>query len=143
MYELLVPVDLDERRALSQAQWVASLPNAEESVAATILFVFESDTLEEIPEAVKQQTPSKQFVDSVRTAFRYLDDRGIDVDVVDRRFEPAETIWREAHGRGVQTIVLGGRKQSPVGEHAFGSVTQQLMLKSDIPVVVTGSPDSR
>ncbi|RQH02534.1 universal stress protein [Natrarchaeobius oligotrophus] len=138
MHRILAPVDLDEKRALSQVRWIASLPDAERSVRVILVFVFERDELDDLPAAVKSGGSSRDVVTSVAVAYQYLEERDVDVTLVDRRFNPVEKIRQEVLKRDVQTIVLGGRKNPPVGRHSYGSVAQSLLLLTDVPIVITG-----
>lgn len=38
---------------------------------------------------------------------------------------------------GVELLVIGARRRNPVGKLIMGSVTQKIILRSDIPVLVT------
>lgn len=136
MYRVLVPVDDDVDRALSQARYVANLPDAAESVEAIVLFVFTGDS-SDLPDDV-QQFKSASRVQSVRRAREHLEDQGIDVDVIDDSGDTTEDIVQDAEKYDVDAIVLGGRKRSPAGKAIFGSVTQSVILNTDRPVVVTG-----
>lgn len=135
MYQVLMPVDADEDRALTQAKFVGSLPDPDE-VRVTVLYVFGAD--DEVP-AEWQQFKSAERVGSVRRAREYLDDVGIEVEILDESGEAAEDIIDEAEELDVDLIVLGGRKRSPAGKVLFGSVTQEVLLNTDRPVVVTGT----
>ena len=141
MYRILIPVDDDEGRARAQAEFVASLPGTGE-VVAHVLYIFGEDS-ENLP-AEWQPFKSAIRVGSVRAAQEVLDERGIEVHVMDlgvggEERDIAEEIVEEADELDVDCIVLGGRKQSAVGKVIFGSVTQSVLLKSGRPVVVTGS----
>ncbi|MCG1002983.1 MULTISPECIES: universal stress protein [Halobacterium] len=136
MYRVLVPVDDDVERALSQARYVANLPDAENSVEAIVLFVFTGDS-EDLPEDV-QQFKSASRIQSVRRAQEFLEDAGVDVQVRDDSGDTTDDIIAEAEEYDVDAIVLGGRKRSPAGKAIFGSVTQSVILNADRPVVVTG-----
>jgi len=135
MYHVLVPMDADEDRAMTQARYVANLPTAEEATKATVLFIFGPN--DDIPEEW-DRFKSATRVGSVRHATEYMEEHGVDVDVIDESGDTAEFILREADDRAVDAIVLGGRKRSPAGKAIFGSVTQSVILNTDIPVVVTG-----
>lgn len=136
MYRVLVPVDADEDRALTQAKYVASLPAASEAVEAIVLFVFHGEG-RDLP-AELERFDSATRIGSVRAVRKHLQDHGITVSVVDDSGDTARDILREAEQHGVDAIVLGGRKRSPVGKAIFGSVTQSVILDTDRPVVVTG-----
>ena len=135
MYHVLVPMDTDEDRSLTQARYVADLPDAAESVKATVLFIFGAD--DDVPDEW-DRFKSATRIGAVRHATEYLEEHGIDVDVVDESGDTGEFILREAEERDVDAIVLGGRKRSPAGKAIFGSVTQSVILNTDLPVVVTG-----
>lgn len=132
MYRVLVPVDNSESRALAQADYVGSLPNAEDEVEATILFVFTDDDDD------GEFTRSVTRVRSVRRATERLEDAGVEVNVVEDSMETVDNILRYAEEHDAASIVMGGRKRSPAGKALFGSVTQSVILNADRPVVVTG-----
>jgi nucleotide-binding universal stress UspA family protein len=131
MYRVLLPVDDNESRALAQADYVSSLPEADEEVEAIILFVFTDDAGSDVPRSVTR-------VRSVRRAREHLDEAGVEVTVLEDSLEAVDNILRNAEEYDVDSIVLGGRKRSPTGKALFGSVTQKVILNTDRPVVVTG-----
>lgn len=47
----------------------------------------------------------------------------------------ADELLRYSRERDARFIVISGRKRSPVGKALFGSVTQQILLNADRPVV--------
>ena len=135
MYRVLLPIDHSESRALTQAQYVTSLPDASESVEAILLFVFtDEEDPGEFPRTVTR-------IRSIRRASEHLRDHGVEVSVVEDSMETVENILRYADDYDVNALVLGGRKRSPAGKALFGSVTQSVILNTDRPVVVTGGTD--
>jgi nucleotide-binding universal stress UspA family protein len=49
--------------------------------------------------------------------------------------DAADEIVRYAEAEDARYIVIGGRKRSPVGKAVFGSVTQDVLLSADRPVL--------
>ena len=58
-----------------------------------------------------------------------------EVRAVGRIGDPAEAILSVAEGNDVRFVVVGGRKRSPAGKALVGSVTQSVLLNSDVPTV--------
>jgi nucleotide-binding universal stress UspA family protein len=139
MYRVLVPVDDDVDRALTQARYVADLPAATEEVEAVLLFVFTGDS-EDISSEYRQFKTADR-IQSVRRARDFLEDEAVSVQVRDDSGDTTQDIIRVADDVDADAIVLGGRKRSPAGKAIFGSTTQSVILNTDRPVVVTGSGD--
>jgi nucleotide-binding universal stress UspA family protein len=137
MYQVLVPVDTNEQRALTQAEFVTSLPHAADAVTATVLFVFHGE-IEELPEDLRQ-FGSAQRVGAVRRVVEHLEEHDVDVEIRDDSGDSAEDILRTAEEDDVDLIALGGRKRSPAAKAIFGSVSMSVLRNTDRPVVLTGS----
>ncbi|MDF9744939.1 universal stress protein [Natrinema salsiterrestre] len=137
MHRVLIPVDTNEDRALAQVDYVTSLPNAEEAVEAYILFVF-TENSDDLPQEF-EKFKSASRIGSVRRAQEALEEAGVEVTILEDSGDTEDDILSEADAYDVDSIVLGGRKRSPVGKAIFGSVAQGIILSSDRPVVVTGS----
>ncbi|ELZ22986.1 universal stress protein [Natrinema limicola] len=136
MYRVLIPVDTNENRALAQVDYVTALPTAADAVEAYVLFVFTEES-----EAAVEDHDSASEIDAVRRAAETLEDAGIDVTIVEDSGDTEEDILEHAEAHDVDTIVLGGRKRSPVGKALFGSISQGVILNTDRPVVITGSKE--
>jgi nucleotide-binding universal stress UspA family protein len=80
------------------------------------------------------QTVAQRFVEEV------LDDEE-DISAVGRLGDPEARILREAQDSSACYIVLGSRKQTPVGKALFGSVAQIILLNTDRPVVIVSADE--
>lgn len=49
--------------------------------------------------------------------------------------EPATQVVKYAKEKDASYVVIGGRKRSPTGKAIFGSVTQSILLGSNVPVL--------
>jgi nucleotide-binding universal stress UspA family protein len=136
MYNVLIPVDTNEERALTQAEFVTSLPHAADAVRATVLFVFHGE-IEELPDELRQ-FGSAQRVGAVRRAVEHLEAHGVEVEIREDSGDSAEDILRAAEDGDVDLIALGGRKRSPAAKAIFGSVSMSVLRNTDRPVVITG-----
>lgn len=58
-----------------------------------------------------------------------------DVNFIGRVGSVVDTILEEANRIDASYVVIGGRKRTPVGKAFFGSKTQSLLLRTDLPVV--------
>lgn len=136
MYDIVLATDGNEDRARSQAAAVASLPGDKDELAVTVLHVFrefKSDEWREIDMQEYSNVP-----EAVAVAVEYLEERGIEVEPKAVSGDPAEEIVRVARELGADQIVVGVRKRSPVGKAVFGSVSQDVILSADQPVLVVG-----
>ena len=129
MFRVLVPIDTDEGRAMSQAHAVATFPNAKE-VEVVLLHVFGDE------ERAEQTAPTQLSAGS--RAEEVLNDEGIRVRTESVSGDPVKEILRQADEMHAHAIVLGGRKRSAVGTLLFGSVSQAVTLEADVPVMITG-----
>jgi nucleotide-binding universal stress UspA family protein len=139
MFRVLLPLDTDTERSRRATEAVASLPNATEEVAVTILNVHPK--LEEIDETAakpEEWYDENDFPDSVLKAKEILQGSGIQVETRREFADPVEAIMETATEIEADRIVMAGRKHTPVGKVLFGSVTQSVLLDSDTPVTVVG-----
>lgn len=139
MFDILLPVDSSTDRALAAAKLVTDYPHASEPIHVTILNVEPAiDVVGGDGGAVDSAEwyDENDVPESVREAAELLEEAGIDVTVKRTHADPAEAIVAVANERGVDQIVMTGRKRSPTGKAIFGSTTQTVLLQSEIPVLV-------
>lgn len=142
MYRILVPVDDDERRLDRQLDTFRGLPGRDE-LAATVLHVHEEiDTMPDeagpgMIESINEDLTTLQGApETLGRARETLSEMGVSVDVVETQGDPVEAIRAVADDVGADAILLATRERSPVGKVVFGSVTQELLLDRERPVIV-------
>ncbi|MFC6954494.1 universal stress protein [Halorubellus litoreus] len=131
MYHVLIPVDQSEERATAQAEAVADLPAADSEVSVTVLHIF-------------QENPSGASVNqvgSVRRATEVLEEAGVEYNLDEESGTPSDEIVERANELDVDCICVAGRKRSPTGKALFGSVSQDVILDSDRPVLFAHMDD--
>jgi len=146
MYRVLVAADDDEERAVAQAETLLSLPAAADEVTAILLHVYEEIDLpadeggsvyvEELNRSLDELRDPPETVD--RLADR-LDAAGVASERREAVGGPAEAVLTAAADVGADAILLGSRKRTPVGKAVFGSVSQDVILGADRPVIVARS----
>ena len=137
MFTVLLPLDTNEDRAVAAVNAITSIPEANENIEVTILNVkgkidVQSDSIVKSEEWYDKE----EYPASVETAQQLLESEGITVKRRREHAEPAETIVSIADEIKADRIVMAGRKKSPTGKAIFGSVTQTVLLNSEIPVTV-------
>lgn len=143
MYDVLLPIDDDERHAIEQVETVLSLPGTTAELSVTVLHVLEEiDTIPDeagtaVIEEVNEELPEIRDVPaSVEAAEQRLADAGIEADRTRLVGDPVDGILETARDRDVDAIVLGSKARSPVGKAVFGSVSQGVILETDRTVIV-------
>lgn len=129
MTDIVLAVDDDQKRAKMQAKRVADLDWDLDAVEVTVLHSFTKN--------VEGATIS-QF-GPARSARDILDDAGINVSLDETSGDPAEAILTYAQDANADLICVAGRSRTPAGKAIFGSVSQSIMLDSDISVLFCGT----
>lgn len=132
MYNVLIPVDRNETRAFHQARYVSLLPDADEIVEATVLYVMPPDEFGDAEEVAFEE------LDAAVKAADYLEDAGVTVTRTVDDGGVAQQIARTATELEVDEIVVGGRKRSGVTRVLLGSTGRDVLLSVDKPVTITG-----
>lgn len=132
-YRVLLPIDTDEQSALSQANYVNSLPNASKVVLATLTHVLHGSELE-----ASRELQSAQRVGAVQAAHEWLTEHNIEAEIrdVEHPYPPRDGILSLAEKINADAIVLSGRKRSAVESVLFGSVVQTIIKNTTRPVVI-------
>ena len=124
MYTVVAAIDTDVDRATAIADEIIAQPGTDVQVVLVHSFG-------ENPEGA-----SIGQIGAVRRARSRLEEHGIDVTYEERSGDPADRILQVAEERDADVIAISGRKRSPTGKAVFGSVTQDVILGADRPVLV-------
>ena len=131
MYEVLIGIDNGaDRRAVAQAEAVADLPHAADETKATLCHVFRDN-----PEGA-----SVHQLSAVRRARETLEEAGVTCVHYEASGDPADELLAAADDVDPNAICVSGRKRRPSGKAVFGSVTQDVILGSDRPVLAVPAP---
>jgi len=131
MYEVLIGIDNEaNRRAVAQAEAVADLSHAADELTAHLCHVFQEN-----PEGA-----SVHQLSAVRRARETLEAAGVTCVHHEASGNPADELLAAAADVDVNAICVSGRKRSPTGKAMFGSVTQDVVLGSDRPVLAVPAP---
>jgi len=133
MYTIIIAVDEDVDRALGAAEAMTGLPVDTESVRAVIVHNFSANPT---------SAPIQQ-VASVRWARDRIKEADIEIRLEATSGDPAEMILATADDTDADLICLASRKRSPTGKAVFGSVSQDIVLNSEYPVLLGTSREER
>lgn len=137
MYSILIAVDPDQDNARLAAETVAEFPGTDE-ISVTVLNVQqEFDTPDEGARVKSDDLYDEDaYPKSVDVAENILTDAGIETNRRREHGKPAQEIVSVADDLDIDQIVIGNQKRSPAGKALFGSVTQSVLLDTDLPVTV-------
>jgi len=143
MYHVLVAVDTDADRALSQVDVLETLPASTDELFVTVVHVYEavdapadeagSSVIDDGNRSIEDLRGIPESVTAVEARLDALDiahDRELYVG------EPADAIVSAADAHDAHAISIGVRERTPVGKALFGSVSQAVLLSADRPVIV-------
>lgn len=142
VFHVLVAIDGNEERLSRLLEAVEQLPGRED-IQSTVLYVHEEvdtpadEAGKQVIDAINEDIDDLQGLpDSLERARDALTDLGIETTVSTAKGSPAAAILDVADDCGADAIYLAGRKRTPVGKAVFGSVTQSVILDSELPVTV-------
>ena len=142
MYQLLVPVDRNEGRAEAQVEALVGAPYEVDEIVARVLHVVEdvdppfSGSGPDYADAVAEQADLDRVPDTVATVAEQLRDAGIETTVHETRGVPTDAILDVVESTDVDAVAIGCRRRTPVGKVVFGSVAQEVIRRSDCPILV-------
>jgi len=130
MKEVLLGIDEDETRAIELAETVVDLFEPEDARVHLLHDFVEN------PEGA-----SVTQVGAVRRAEEVLTDSGFEIELHEGSGEPADSILDTADELDADLICVAGRNRSPTGKLLFGSVSQEVILGTERPVLVCSASD--
>lgn len=131
MYRILVALDDTLDHAIAQADAITGMPHDPQDLEVTLLHVFTDNA----PGASIQQLETARKVEDL------LAEAGIDARMDETSGDPSTQILTYVEEEDIDLICVGGRKRSPTGKALFGSVTQDVILSTELPVLVTGGKE--
>ena len=97
-----------------------------------------------VPEGVDidiVQAQTKKMRGEITSALNDVNMLDIDWTLqVETGADVAETVLDQVEDAEVELLVIGARRRSPVGKMLLGSVTQTIILRADVPVLVVQPP---
>lgn len=137
-----MPVDKSSERIDRQLDTLGNLFDSQE-ITVDILHVHEKVDAQideggfDIDETMEKNLEELQGLPStVEQAANELLQKGIDVEVHQKRGDPVSTIISTSEEVNAETILVTNPERTPVGKVVFGSVTQGVILKAQRPVLV-------
>lgn len=143
MYNVVIPVDTDDDRALKPTRFLADLIEERslldpEDISVTVLYVFKEFKAVDDGGNVssKDLYDEESYPDSVDDVEELLSGLGVEYELQQRHGDPADEIVQYVEETDADLTILAPRKRSSVGKMVFGSVSQEVLLSLDRPVVV-------
>lgn len=132
-YRVLAPISENKTSAQAQSRFVASLPNASTSVAATLTHVLHGEELD-----TPRELRSAQRVETVVDARDYLKENDISVQImdVDDPSPPTKGILALADKLDADLIVLGGGMHGFLDDLLTGHVAKSVGKRTHRPITV-------
>lgn len=126
MTTILLSIDTNVERANEQVESITDLPLDTTETRIVLYHVFRTD----------DEGADARNLKSVAAAAEQLEDAGFDVEVAQSSGDAVPNILDKADEIDADLISLAGRKRSPTGKALFGSVTQDVVLKSERTVLL-------
>lgn len=126
MKTILLCIDTDVERAKAQVESITALPLKADDLKIVIYHVFRGS-----------DEPDAKRLKSVIEATERLESEGFTVEVRQSSGDTTRNILQMAEELDADSISIAGRKRSPTGKVLFGSVTQDVILESNRPVLLS------
>ncbi|WP_276261258.1 universal stress protein [Haloglomus litoreum] len=125
MYHVVVAVAPEDAHVAEKVAAVTGLPGAADAVRVTLVHVAEPGT-------------DVAAVPAVADALSLFAEAGVAAEAVRADGRPTEAVLRIAGERAADCICVAGREESPAGKRQLHPGAQQILLRADCPVLVTG-----
>ncbi|GAA0243243.1 universal stress protein [Haladaptatus pallidirubidus] len=125
MTTILLCADTDVERVSDQVASITTLPLETDEVRIFVYHVFRADGNDLDASNLK----------SVTYATETLVEAGFDVEVIQSSGDAVQNILDTVVDVEADMISIAGRKRSPTGKALFGSIAQQVTLRSELPVL--------
>lgn len=136
---ILIAVENSRDRMVSVIEHAAEIADAL-SARVTLFHVYEDGEFEEVLDLhnLDSGDPSEMAKDNamVEEAAEILRDAGVRFTVEASTGNPNEEIVAFVAANEIEHVFLGGRDRSPAGKAILGSVSQTVILNTDVPCTV-------
>ncbi|MFC6764415.1 universal stress protein [Natrinema soli] len=131
MTTILLCADTDVEQVSKQVASITTLPLETDAVRVVVYHVFRTDGGDADAGDLK----------SVSHAVAELEEAGFDVEIAQSSGDAVRNILEMAAEIDADHISIAGRKRSPTGKALFGSVAQQVTLRSARPVLFSAASE--
>lgn len=131
MKTILLCADTDVERVSDQVKDITNFPFKKDEMEIFVYHVFRADN----------EGADASNLRSVQYAIENLKENGFSVEVIQSAGNPVPNIIETSRDINVDAISIAGRKRSPTGKVLFGSVAQQVILQTDLPVLFSNVND--
>lgn len=147
-HEMLVIAAVDRTEAgpavVTEAETLANALGAE----LRVVHVLDRQTFNKLERDSVENTGRTVELDVIRDVAKTIADEAVeeadaDAITVGQVGKPAEELLKYADREGADYVVVGGRRRSAVGKALFGSVTQEVLLGTDLPVLTVPERESK
>jgi nucleotide-binding universal stress UspA family protein len=136
---ILIAVENDRDRMVPVVEHAAEIADAL-SAKVTLYHVYKPDEFESLLDSrdLDSGDPNELARDNdmVEAAAELLQDAGVSFKVAAARGDPAEKIVSYVEANEIDHVFVGGRRRSPAGKMILGSVSQTVLLETEVPCTI-------